>query len=160
MALNFTSTNPPSKTWLYNVIKNSDYKISSPQQIEFDRRHSCNVPVIYFYMELHGHLFNRDPRLILNMDQTMLTAKCRQKVLARKVPHLTGCVTFTASGVFFDPLIILPNKNTLRKLEQYSGLCYFAGTMAGWETKNTFNYYCYILITQLSICSQNLPKEM
>lgn len=122
-------------------------------------------------MELHGHLFNRDPRLILNMDETMLTAKRRLKVLARKgrlplipeavkVPHLTGCVTFTASGVFFDPLIILPNKKTLRKLEQYSGLCYFAGTMAGWETKNTFIYYCIILITQLSIYRQNLPKEI
>ncbi|KAK8863503.1 hypothetical protein M9Y10_011189 [Tritrichomonas musculus] len=55
------------------------------------------------------------------MDETMLTAKRRMKVLARKgslplileaiiVPHLAGCVPFSASGYLFDPLIILPNK--------------------------------------------------
>lgn len=167
----FTSTNPSSKTWLNNIVKDSDFRIASPQQIEFDRRHSCNFTVIYFYMLLHEHVLKRDSRLILNMDETMLTAKRRLKVLDKKgrlplipedvkVPHLTGCVTFTASGVIFDPVIILPNKKTLRKLQQYSGLCYFCGTMAGWQTKNTFIYYCLILICQLAIYRQNLPSQI
>lgn len=30
-----------------------------------------------------------------------------------KVPHITGCVAFTATGHVFDPLIIVPNKKTL-----------------------------------------------
>lgn len=34
--------------------------------------------------------------------------------------------------------IILPNKKTLRTLIQYSGISYFAGTMAGWQTSNIY----------------------
>lgn len=48
----------------------------------------------------------------------MLSAKCRLKVLTLerkfplvledvKVPHLTGCVAFTASEFVFDPMIVL-----------------------------------------------------
>lgn len=83
------------------------------------------------------------------MDETMLTAKRRMKVLARKgylplileaikVPHLAGCVTFSASGYVFDPLIILPNKKTLRALDNYSGLAFFASSAVGWNICNFF----------------------
>ena len=54
------------------------------------------------------------------MDESMLTARKRLKVLANKsqlplvleqikLPHMTGCVTVSASGYVFKPLIILPN---------------------------------------------------
>lgn len=73
---------------------------------------------------MHGCIMDRHPALIVNMDETMLTAKRRLKVLAKKgrlplipdmikVPHITGCVAFTATGHVFDPLIIVPNKKTL-----------------------------------------------
>ena len=121
LAAKLPETVQPSKTWIYHLIINSPFKISSPQQLEFDRRHSCNVAIIYFYHMLHKPLFERPPSHVLNMDETMLTAKRRLKVLARscrlplipealKVPYFTDCVTFTASGYLFDPLIILPNK--------------------------------------------------
>ena len=121
LAAKLPETVQPSKTWIYHLIINSPFKISTPQQLEFDWRHSCNVAVIYFYHMLRKHLFERPPSHILNMNETMLTAKRRLKVLARscrlplipeapKVPYFTDCVTFTASGYLFDPLIILPNK--------------------------------------------------
>ena len=170
LAAKLPETVPPSKTWIYHLIRKSEFKISTPQQIEFDRRHSCNVAVIYFYHMLHQHLFERPPSHILNMDETMLTAKRRLKVLARKgrlplipeavkVPNFTGCVTFTASGHLFDPLIILPNKKTLRTLIEYSGISYFAGTMAGWQTSNTFIYYCLLLVCQISSYRLTLPEK-
>ena len=67
----------------------------------------------------------------------MLTAKRRLKVLAKKgrlplipdmikVPYIAGCVSFTATGRVFDPLIILPNKKTLRSLEEIQDYAYFA----------------------------------
>lgn len=42
------------------------------------------------------------------MDETMLTTRRLLKVLGKKVPHLTGCVT--ASGVIFTRSSFLPNK--------------------------------------------------
>lgn len=60
-----------------------------------------------------------------------------------KVPHITGCVAFTATGDVFDPLIIEPNKKTLRSLEEFQDYAYFASSNAGWMTKNIFAYFLY-----------------
>ena len=101
----------------------------------------------------------------------MLTAKRRLKEPARrgelplipeaiKVPHLTGCVTFTASGYVFELLIILPNKKTLRTLDQYAGLAFFASYAAGWNTMNIFEYYALLLVCQLSQYRMTLPKNL
>lgn len=146
LASRFTETDPPSRTWLYHKAQKLNIKIVTGQTIEFERRYCCDVATIYFYFQMHSFLFERPPCLILNMDETMLTAKKRMKVLARKgtlplipeaikVPHLTGCVTFSASGYVFDPLIILPNKKTLRTLNEYAGLVFFASSAAGWNIK-------------------------
>lgn len=171
LASRFTKTAPPSRTWLFHKVQSINIKIVTGQTIEFERRRCCNVSTIFFYFQLHSFLFNRSPCLILNMDETMLTAKRRLKVLAQKgqlplipeavkVPHLTGCVTFTASGYLFEPLIILPEKKTLRTLTEYSGLAYFAGSAAGWNTRNLFIYYVLILVCQLSSYRLSLPEKL
>lgn len=171
LAIKFTTTDPPSKAWIYAIIKKTDFKIVTGQSIEFERRHLCNAFVIYHYLQLHETLFKRSPQLILNMDETMLTAKRRLKVLSRKgiiplipeavkVPHLTGCVTFTASGFVFDPLIILPDKKTLRTLESYDQIAYFASSLAGWNTSNIFTYYCILLVCQLSQYRMTLQPKI
>ena len=152
-------------------MKDSEFKIVTGQTIEFDRRHSCDVLTIYSYFQIHQELFKRHPCLILNVDETMLTAKRRLKVLARngklplipdavKVPHLTGCVTFSASGFVFDPLIILPNKKTLRTLQEYTGLAYFSSSTAWWMTSQIFIYYSILLICQLSCYRLTLPENL
>ena len=61
----------------------------------------------------YGELFERDDRLILNMDETSLSARKRMKVIARKnqiplllespkIPHLTGVITVSAQDSIFD----------------------------------------------------------
>lgn len=74
---------PPSKSWINHVLIDSDIRIASGQQIEFMQRMPCNIPTIFFF-EIHKELFKRDPALILNMDETMLSARKRLKVLGKK----------------------------------------------------------------------------
>ena len=77
-----------------------------------------------------------------------------------KLPHLTGCVTFSATGHLFIPLIILPNKKTMRKLGEFANHAYFASSAAGWMTKNLFSYYCLLLICQVSYYRLSLPENI
>lgn len=95
-----------------------NFKITSSHQIEIERRTFGYRTTIYLYFLFHQSLFQQDRWLIINMDETMLSAKCRLKVLTLerkfplvledvKVPHLTGCVAFTASEFVFDPMIVL-----------------------------------------------------
>ena len=171
LAMKFTNADPPCRSWIYNVMKKTNFRVLTGQTIEFERRHMCDTMIIFFYFKLHEELFQRPASLILNMDETQLTAKRRLKVLARKgmlplipdavkVPHLTGCVTFTASGFVFEPLIILPNKKTLRTLESYNQLAYFASSHAGWMTSNIFIFYCLYLVCQLSSYRLTLPQKL
>lgn len=171
LAMNCTDTAAPSKTWIYSFISKKDIHIVTGQQIEMLRRSSCDSLIIGFYFILHGELFRRHRSLILNMDETMLSAKRRFKVLCQKgilplipetikLPHFTGCVTFSASGKVFEPLVILPNKRTLKSLEEFSGLLYFAGTIAGWMTLNTFTYYSILIVCQISNSRLTLPDEL
>lgn len=101
----------------------------------------------------------------------MLSARKRLKVLGRKgilplipenikLPHLTGCVTISASGHLFEPLIILPNKKTMRYLGKFTNHVYLASSSAGRMTKNLFSYYCLLLVCELSYYLQSLPDEI
>ena len=107
------TTEAPSKIWIYGYIKKKNINIVTGQQLEMLRRSSCDDQIIGFYFMLHGELFNRHPSLILNMDETMLSAKRHLKVLMKKgilpiireavkLPHFTGCITFSASGHVFE----------------------------------------------------------
>lgn len=171
LAANLKDAEIPSRAWLNILVQDSEFKITSSQQIEIERRTFCDASTIYLYFLVHQGLFQRDRRLIINMDETMLSAKRRLKVLARegklplvpeavKVPHLTGCVAFTASGFVFDPMIILPRKKTLRTLQEFEGLAVFTGSFAGWMTKNLFTYYAIYLICQISHYRLTLPHEI
>ena len=171
LASKFINTDPPSRTWLFQKVNRINIKIVTGQTIEFERRHCCDVATIYFYFQLHSFLFKRPACLILNMDETMLTAKKRLKVLAQKgqlplipeavkVPHLTGCITFSATGYVFDPLVILPDKKTLRTLDDFAGILFFASSSAGWMTSKIFTYYSLLLVCQLSNYRLTLPEKI
>lgn len=151
---------PPCREWIYEIISKLDLKIVSSQSLEYGRRFFCDYDSIIEYFMIYGELFERDDRLILNMDETSLSARKRMKVIARKnqiplllespkIPHLTGVITVSASGQYFRPIIVLPNKKTLRKLEDFEDKCYFFSTSSGWMTKKGFLYYCLILISDL-----------
>lgn len=80
----------------------------------------------------------------------MLTARKRLKVLLKKwkLPLIPEAVKVGQWDKILEPMIILPNKKTMRKLQR-SGHC--------WEIKNTFIYYCLIIISQLANYCQYLP---
>lgn len=121
---------PPSREYIYGIINDLDLKIVCAQSLEFGRRYFCDFKSITDFFIIYGQLFKRDKRLILNMDETSLSSRKRLKVIAKKnqlplltqspkIPHLTGCITVSGGGQYFKPLIVLPNKKTLRYLKDF-----------------------------------------
>lgn len=152
---------PPCRDIIYSLAEQLNLKIVTSQTLEYGRRVFCDYNSIIQYFIFYGILFQRDSRLILNMDETSLSSRKRLKVLAKKnqlpliiespkIPHLTGVITVSASGDYFKPLIVLPNKKTLRSLKHLEDRCYLVSTLSGWMTKKTFIYYTFLLISQIS----------
>ena len=160
----------PSSDYIRNFCSDYDIRIARPQEIEYVRRMSCDVTNVLRFFERNWDLLDRDPRLIFNMDETMLNANRRFKVLALKyriplvtslpnIPHITACVTISAAGKFFDPLIILKDKKTMKNLESYNN-CYFGSTKSGWINRRMFLWWSLLFICQLSYYRLMLPKEL
>lgn len=105
------------------------------------------------------------------MDETMLTARRRLKVLAKKgalhlvpkqvkLPHMTECITITASGHVFKPLVILPNKKNTQNIRAVYRQCIFLSFLSEWMTHNLFTYYSLLLICQLSYYRLTLLRNL
>lgn len=163
--------NPPCREFIYKFADQLDIRIVSAQTLEYGRRIYCDYEAITEYFIIYGELFKRDKRLILNMDETSLSSRKRLKVLAKKtqlplitenpkIPHLTGVITVSASGHLFSPLIVLPNKKTLRYLKDFEDECYFVSTLSGWMTKKTFLYYTFLIISQISQYRLTLDEKI
>ena len=100
-------------------------------EIETLRRIGCDEVVIRDFFEKHRDLLDRDPRLIFNMDETMVTANRRFKVLypkdrspltesSPKYPHITACITIGATGDVLKPFFILQNTRKFLHFEKCS----------------------------------------
>lgn len=161
----------PSREYIYEILKKRNFKIVNSQTLEFGRRFFCDFDTIALYFTIYGFLFDRDKRLILNMDETSLSSKKRLKVIAReaqlplmteqpKIPHMTACVTITANGEYFKPMIVLPNMKTLSKLKEFEDQCFFFSTSSGWMTKNAFDYYTLLMISNISMYRFNLNEKL
>jgi hypothetical protein len=128
---------------------------------------NCDGASILNFFNNVALLLNRDPRLILNMDETSVNAKKRFKVLTApdpghvnhalpitvqvsKFPHLTGCITVTAAGKLFDPLIILPNLKSLKSLKDFAHYASFATSVTGWMNTELFLVWTIDIIAQIS----------
>jgi hypothetical protein len=146
-------------------------KICRAQTIEIARRFYCNQEKIKDFFLQHMHLFNRDPRLIWNADETQLNSKKRFKVLCShgklplvtsqsKFPHLPGVVAISATGQLLKPLIILKSLKKLKSLSQFSDLCYFSTSLNGWITKELFIYFAFIFVQQISHYRLSLPDNI
>lgn len=159
----------PSKAWLKEFCSSLDLTVGNPQTIEAIRRSSCDINGILAFFAEHSILIDRHPSLILNMDETMLSARKKFKVICGDnhlpltptkgaYPHLTGVVTISAWGKCFDPMIILPNKKTARGLEDFD--CFLTSSSSGWMTKRLFLIYCINLISQIQIYRLTLPPDL
>ena len=135
------------------------------------RRIACDKKAIEDFFMKHSELLNRDPRLIFNMDETMVDSNRKFKVLVTKgrtalsespqiCPHITACITIGAAGYVMKPLYIIPNKKTIKGLEMFNGMAYFASTKSGWMNKNIFTYWGVLFLVEISLYRLSLPAEL
>ena len=140
-------------------------------ELETMRRIACDRKAIEDFFAKHSALLNRDPRLIFNMDETMVSSKKKFKVVVTKkrtpltespqiCPHITACITIGAAGHVMKPLYIIPKKKTLKGLEIFNGYAYFASSTSGWMNKNIFTYWALIFLTDISLYRLGLPIEL
>ena len=105
------------------------------------------------------------------MDETMVSSNKKFKVLVSQgrvplsesppvYPHITACITVSASGYVMKPLFILKNKKTLNGLEEVANLGYFATSPSGWINKNLFTYWGYIFLAEIQRYRAALPIEL
>ena len=140
-------------------------------EIEKVRRIACDEVTIQEFFDKHAGLLRRDPRLIFNMDETMVSSRKRFKVLCTKghvplstadqiFPHITACITISAGGKVLKPLFILPNKKTLGELKELEGLAYFASSNSGWINRDLFTYWGLIFLAEISLYRLTLPSHL
>ena len=161
----------PSHAWINSFAEKNGYKICKPQELERLRRFYCDKNSIEKFLNENKNLFNRDPRLIFNADETQLDTKKKFKVIVErgkiplktvlsKLPHITAMITICGNGTSFKPLIILPKLKSLKGLEELCDFCFFSTSQTGWMNKNLFLVYSIIFCHQLSQYRMNLPQEL
>ena len=161
----------PDDSWLNKKGKAFGLAIVPKCEIETMRRIACDEVTIREFFDKHEGLLNRDPRLIFNMDETMVSSKKRFKVLCKKghvplstsdqiFPHITACITIGASGKVLKPMFILPNKKTLGGLEEFEGLAYFASSRSGWINRDLFTYWGLTFLSEISLYRLTLPSHL
>ena len=110
-------------TWLNNLAKRLNLNIVPKSDLETMRRIACDKVSIEDFFSKHSQLLRRDPRLIFNMDETSVSANKKFKVIVSKgriplsetdplYPHMTACVTISASGHVMKPMIIHTHTHT------------------------------------------------
>ena len=161
----------PDPSWLLKMSNQLGLSIVQSDELERMRRIACDKTAIDEFFSKNSHLLQRDKRLIFNMDETMASAKKKFKVLVtknhrpltvspQKLPHITACVTIGATGYVMKPLYILPKKKTLKGLEIFNGIAYFASSSSGWMNKNLFTYWGLLFIAEMSIYRLGLPPDL
>ena len=162
---------PPCRSWLHGVCERQGIRICRGEELEAARRIYCDADSITEWFVRFSLLFERDVRLMFNMDETQLNAKKRMKVLCpceRKplvssqgiLPHMTAAVTISGGGYRVKPLVILPNKKTLKGLEDFTESVYLASSQTGWMTRNLYRFYALTFVAELSIIRLRLPESL
>ena len=107
---------------------------------------------------------------MFNMDETYITAKKKLHCLTTGQqsnltsfpvsPHMTGVVTVHAGGERIRPMIILPNKKTMRGLDFIGSDAFLASSGSGWMTKPLYRYYAMTSVSELSFLRSKWPPEL
>ena len=161
----------PDDTWLKKFCSSNGILVVRSQDLEAARRSNCDSRIIKNFFSLYSGLLDRDSRLIFNMDETMMSSRRKFKVLVQagklplvtsqtKFPHITSCVCFSAAGYKTKPLIILPNKATIQKLERYEEYFHIASTISGWMNRDVFFIWCILFVCEISLYRLSLPEEI
>ena len=165
------SEDPPCRSWLNSAAEHLHLRLCRAEELEIARRTYCDRSAVTNWFLTFSEMFNRHPALMFNMDETQLSSRKRMKVLCEclqrplttalpPLPHMTGAVTINGRGHRIRPLVILPNKKTLRSLEAFDGSLFFASSSSGWMTRNIFRYFSLIFVSELQIIRLRLPSEI
>ena len=161
----------PDKTWLLKMARRHGLSIVPSCELETMRRIACDKKAIEDFFDKHSGLLRRDPRLIFNMDETMVSSNRKFKVVVTKgrsaltesphiCPHITACITVGAAGYVMKPLYIIPNKKTIKGLDAFNGTAYFASTKSGWMNKEIFTYWGLLFLSEISLYRLSLPPDL
>ena len=163
----------PSDSWLYHIKQDNGFKIVTPQELDIARRLYCDTIAIHnFFSAFESLLQLKDPRLLLNMDETMCNTKKKLKIIVpqniknpliikpAQIPHITGVLTVTAFGQYLKPMVILSNKKTLRNLENLESRVFLCSTTSGWMNAECFFIYSIHLIREISLYRISLPSNI
>ena len=105
------------------------------------------------------------------MDETSLGANREFKVLRdndclpitieeEKMPHLTACVCFNATGYVIKPMIIVPNLSKPKSLSEFQNECVFTTSATGWMTKPLFLAFVIHFISEIMKYRLQLPEKL
>ena len=135
---------------------------------------SCDQISIQNFFDVNWILLNRNPKLIFNMDETLVDSNRKLKEITpektipltienSKYSHITGVVTVCADGFYLDPFIILPNKKTAKNIESFVDNTFVVSTASGWMNKDYFIiyalYFCAFITHYRMILPRNLRDE-
>ena len=159
----------PDKSWLKKFCSANGIKVTNSQQLESARRSHCDVHAIRIFFDQFAGILDRDHRLIFNMDATMMASNRKFKVLVidrrlplvtaqSKFPHITACICFSAAGYLTKPLIIFPNKATMKKLEIYEERYHIASSTTGWMNHDIFFIWCLLFVCEMTWYRLSLPE--
>jgi hypothetical protein len=149
----------------------TDIRICRPQTLELARRFFCDREKIANFLIRYEPLFQRDPRLMWNADETQLNSMKKFRVLCQKgmlplltamqeLPHITGLVSISGGGVVLKPVVILKSLQHLKSLVQFEPHCFFCTSTNGWITKTLWTYYALVFAAQMSEYRLTLPEEI
>jgi hypothetical protein len=164
-------TNIPHTHTLKRIAERIGFRVCTPQYLDDARRKACDKEVITDFFAQFGHLFDRDPRLIFNMDETMLDSRKEFKVLAKRgklplkktkkrPPHLTGVCAFSARGHVCKPMIILPPMKKYIDVQDLGPGAYVCRSETGWMNKEIFLNYAEFFCADISRYRLELPESL
>ena len=84
-AIKLSIPDPPCKSWLKPFCDALGIRIVKSQEFEMIRRRPCDVNRIFSFFETNYSHLQKDPRLVFNINETMLSSKRKYKVLARRI---------------------------------------------------------------------------
>ena len=170
LAASLQDPDPPCRSWLNDFCSRLDIRICRSQELELLRRIYCDRDAIIGWFLQLSSLFHRPVELMFNMDETYITAKKKLHCLTTGQqsnltsfpvsPHMTGVVTVHAGGERIRPMIILPNKKTMRSLDFIGSDAFLASSGSGWMTKPLYRYYAMTFVSELSFLRSKWPPEL
>jgi hypothetical protein len=166
------SIEPPDSDWLTHATSSLGIDIVNPVELDEARARLSNPKTIEEFFSKCSAYFDRDPRLIINVDETQISSHRKFKVLQipgqapirhkrEELPHFTAMCAIIGNGMKLPPTIILPgNKTFPEDLLPYKDKANFLSSSSEWMTKRAFLIWCFFLIYELSVYRVQLPPEL